>query len=151
MTLTKKEQGLLKELQNDEKTCAEKYRKASENANDPILKEMFQQIGQCEEDHYNVVTEMLSGNVPEPKGVEATREKTPEQLKSQASRAGKKEDAYLLSDLLATEKFISAAYNTTVFEFSDEKARQTLNGIQQQEQHHGKRLSDYMQANGIYC
>ena len=151
MTLTKKEQSLLKDLQSEEKMCAEKYRIAAEKANDPLLKEMFGQIGDAEENHYNVVTDMLAGNVPEPEGVEAHRQKTPEQLRSKANRAGKKEDAYLLSDLLATEKYVSAAYNTSIFEFSDEKARQTLNGIQQQEQHHGKQLSDYMQANGIYC
>ena len=151
MTLTKKEQSLLKDLQNEEKMCAEKYQRAAENANDPLLKEMFNQIGQTEQDHYNTVTEMLAGNVPQPKGVEAKRQKTAEQLKSQANRAGKKQDAYLLDDLLATEKYVSAAYNTSVFEFSDEQARQVLSGIQQQEQHHGKQLSDYMQANGIYC
>ncbi len=151
MTMTKKEQSLLKDLQSEEKMCAEKYRLASEKANDPLLKEMFAEIGDAEENHYNVVTDMLAGNVPEPEGVEAHHPKTPEQLRSKANRAGKKEDAYLLSDLLATEKYVSAAYNTSIFEFSDEKARQTLNGIQQQEQHHGKQLSDYMQANGIYC
>lgn len=151
MTLTKKEQSLLKDLQNSEKMCAEKYRKAAEAANDPILKEMFSQIETAEEDHYETVTQMLAGEVPQPRGVEAKRQKAPEQLKSQASRAGKKQDAYLLDDLLATEKYISASYNTSVFEFGDEQARQVLSGIQQQEQHHGKRLSDYMQANGIYC
>ena len=59
--------------------------------------------------------------------------------------------AYLLSDLLSTEKFVSGVYNTAVFEFSDPQARQTLAAIQQQEQQHGKRISEYMQANGLYC
>ena len=55
-----------------------------------------------------------------------------------------------LPDLLATEKYVAAVYNTSVFEFCDEKSRQVLSGIQQQEQHHGKQLADYMQANGMY-
>ena len=42
-------------------------------------------------------------------------------------------------------------YITAVFEFSDAKARQVLAAIQQQEQEHGKQLSDYMQANNMYC
>ena len=41
MNLTKKEQSLLKDLQNEEKTCAEKYHKAAEAACDPALKQMF--------------------------------------------------------------------------------------------------------------
>lgn len=151
MSFTKKEQSLLKDLQSEEKMCAEKYRKASEMANDPVLKEMFDEIGRAEQDHYETVTQMLSGTVPAPQGVQAHRQKTAEQLKSTVGRNAKKQDEYLLDDLLATEKFVSGAYNATVFEFSDEKARQTLSSIQQQEQHHGKQLSDYMQANGMYC
>ena len=111
-------------------------------------------IEKAEEGHYNTVTGMLAGEVPAPqKGGQAKNAKQPsaEQLKSKAGRAGKKKDEYLLADLLATEKHVSAVYNTSVFEFGDEKARQVLSGIQQQEQHHGKQISDYMQANGMYC
>lgn len=154
MTLNKKEQGLLKDLQNEEKLCVEKYRMASEKANDPQLKEMFSQISQEEQQHYNTVTQMLGGTVPaentaQPKN--RRQPKTPQQLKSTASRAGKQQDQYLLNDLLATEKFIAGNYNISVFEFSDEAARHALNAIQSQEQHHGKQLSEYMQANGMYC
>ena len=42
MTLTKKEQGLLKDLQHEEKLCAEKYHRAAEAACDPHLKSLFQ-------------------------------------------------------------------------------------------------------------
>ena len=42
MTLTKKEQGLLKDLQNEEKLCVEKYRKAAENACDAKLQHIFE-------------------------------------------------------------------------------------------------------------
>ena len=151
MTLTKKVQSLLKDLQNEEKMCAEKYQKAAQAANDPLLQEMFTQIGKDEQSHYDTVTQMLSGVIPEPKAVQEKKPMSREQLRSQANRAGKQQDAYLLDDLLATEKYISANYNTSIFEFSDEKARQVMNGIQAQEQHHGKQLSDYMQANGMYC
>lgn len=74
----------------------------------------------------------------------------PKNLKSKVSRAEKQEDAYLPGDLLATEKYVSGVYNVSVFERSDEKARQTLSDIQQQEQHHGKERPDHMQANGTY-
>ena len=95
---------------------------------------------------------MLSGTVPEMKNKPQNQKYLhKEDLKSSVSRAEKKSDAYLLADLLATEKFVSGVYNTAVFEFGDEKSRQTLSAIQQQEQHHGKEIADYMTANGMYC
>ena len=108
------------------------------------------QIAKAEQNHYDTVTDMLAGKVPAPAAAQpkAAKEQTPP--RSTATRAGKKQDAYLLADLLATEKYVAGVYNTSVFEFCDEKSRQVLSGIQQQEQHHGKQLADYMQANGMY-
>ena len=138
MTLTKKEQGLLKDLQNEEKLCVEKYRKAAENACDAKLQHIFEKIEKAEQSHYDTVTGMLAGTLPAQQG-------------QQSKGAEKQRDAYLLSDLLGTEKYVSGVYNTAVFEFSDAKARQVLAAIQQQEQEHGKQLSDYMQANNMSC
>ena len=56
MTLTKKEQGLLKDLQNEEKLCVEKYRKAAENACDAKLQHIFEKIEKAEQSHYDTVT-----------------------------------------------------------------------------------------------
>ena len=155
MTLTKKEQGLLKDLQNEEKLCVEKYRKAAENACDAKLQHIFEKIEKAEQSHYDTVTGMLAGTLPAQQGQQSkgqgSRQKAEKDLKSTASRAEKQRDAYLLSDLLGTEKYVSGVYNTAVFEFSDAKARQVLAAIQQQEQEHGKQLSDYMQANNMYC
>ena len=155
MAYNRKQQSFLKDLQADEKTCAEKYRKAAECCCDPTLKGLFDEIGQAEEGHYNTVTQMLdTGEAPAPKakkpkaggcGCEAR------DLRSRASAAQQQQDGYLLADLLATEKYVAGVYNTAVFEFSDEASRQTLSDIQQQEQHHGKQLADYMMANHMYC
>lgn len=153
MTLTRKEQSLLKDLQNDEKLCVEKYQQAAQNANDPVLQQMFAAIGAEEQTHYDTVTQMLAGTVPEPKAApkKQTKPADPQALRSTASRAQQKQDQYLLNDLLATEKYVSRGYDMSIFEFSDEKARQCLNHIQGEEQHHGKQLAAYMQANGMYC
>ena len=64
MTLTKKEQGLLKDLQNEEKLCVEKYRKAAENACDAKLQHIFEKIEKAEQSHYDTVTGMLAGTLP---------------------------------------------------------------------------------------
>lgn len=152
MTLTQKEKNFLKDLQSEEKLCIDKYHKAAENACDPTLKQLFNQIEGSEQHHYDVVSKMMQGEVPVMQNKSNKSQSTqPQDLKSKASRAEKEQDQYLLSDLLATEKYVAGAYNTAVFEFNDEQARQTLSAIQQQEQHHGKQLSEYMQANNMYC
>ena len=153
MPMTKKEQSLLKDLQNEEKLCAEKYSKAAEAACDPALKTMLGQIAKAEQNHYDTVTQMLNGTVPSLPGQSKmpARGKAAKDLKSAAKRAEKQQDAYLLADLLATEKYVAGVYNTSVFEFSDAKARGVLMNIQQQEQQHGKEIAEYMQANNMSC
>ena len=59
-------------------------------------------------------------------------------------------DEVLCRDLLMTEKYVSGAYNTAIFEFSDTNARQTLNHIQKEEQQHGEGIMNYMKKKGIY-
>lgn len=151
MSWTKKEQNFLKDLQSEEKLCTEKYHRAAEDACDPTLTSLFSEIEKAEQHHYDMVTEMLSGSVPAQKPKEPSRKKDPHALKSTAKRSEKQRDAYLLSDLLSTEKYIAGVYNTSVFEFSDPAARNVLAEIQRQEQEHGKAISEYMQANNMYC
>lgn len=153
MNWTQKEKNFLKDLQSEEKLCIEKYHKAAEAACDPALKRILTKIEQAEQGHCDTVTQMLDGTVPKPQqgGAQNTRAKSEKQLKAKTTRAEKKSDAYLLSDLLATEKYVSGVYNTAVFEFSDPSARQVLGGIQQAEQNHGRELAEYMQANNMYC
>ena len=111
MPMTKKEQSLLKDLQNEEKLCAEKYAKAAEAACDPALKTMLGQIAKAEQNHYDTVTDMLAGKVPAPAATQPKAAKQQAAPRSTATRAGKKQDAYLLADLLATEKYVAAVYN----------------------------------------
>jgi len=59
-------------------------------------------------------------------------------------------DADLCNDMLMTEKYVSDAYNTAVFEFVDADARQALNHIQKEEQQHGEGIFNYMNKNGMY-
>lgn len=153
MNWTQKEKNFLKDLQSEEKLCIEKYHKAAEAACDPALRRILTKIEQAEQGHCDTVTQMLDGTVPQPQQGKAQggRPKSAQDLKAKTTRAEKKSDEYLLSDLLATEKYVSGVYNTAVFEFSDPAARQVLAGIQQAEQNHGRELSEYMQANNMYC
>ena len=59
-------------------------------------------------------------------------------------------DASICSDLLMTEKYISGAYDTAIFECTDTKLRDTLNHIQKEEQQHGEGIFNYMESKGMY-
>ena len=67
-----------------------------------------------------------------------------------SSAKASKQDEYLCQDLLSTEKHVSSAYNTAIFEFKDAGMRSALNHIQKEEQEHGKKLYDYMSQHNIY-
>lgn len=151
MPFTQHEKKLLKDIQHEEKLCVDKYHKAAEQAYDPNLKQLLSAIEGHEQSHYDTVTEMLKTGQTPPAPKQQGQQQMPQAQKSAVSGGKKQSDAYLMSDLLATEKYVSGVYNTAVFEFGAEDARQRLSAIMQQEQHHGKLLADYMQANGMYC
>jgi spore coat protein CotF len=59
-------------------------------------------------------------------------------------------DKDLCTDMLMTEKYVSGAYNTAIFEFRDPQVRNILNHIQKEEQQHGESIFKYMESNGMY-
>ena len=65
MTLTQKETDLLKDLKDQEKLCADKYRKHSECAKDAQLKNLFTQLSQVENTHYQTLTQIEQGQIPQ--------------------------------------------------------------------------------------
>jgi spore coat protein CotF len=60
------------------------------------------------------------------------------------------DDKSMLEDMLMTEKYISGAYDTAVFETSNQQVRQALQHIQKDEQKHGEEIFKYMQQKGMY-
>jgi len=59
-------------------------------------------------------------------------------------------DAALCQDMLSTEKYVSATYDTAIFEMTNAQVRQVLNHIQKEEQQHGEGIFNYMQSKGYY-
>ena len=57
----KKSGQLFQDLQTQEKSCVEKYGKYAEAARDPELKSLFQSIQKQEEEHYQSLSQVLSG------------------------------------------------------------------------------------------
>jgi rubrerythrin len=151
MQLSQKETSLLKDLKDQEKLCVDKYNKHSGCASDQQLKDLFSGIAKIEQQHYNTLTQMESGTVPQQSGQGQSQPQVGfKAVYGTNEDEKKKNDAYLCTDLLTTEKHASHLYDTCVFEFKDQKARDTLNHIQKEEQSHGKMIFDYMQTNNMY-
>lgn len=149
MTLTQKETGLLKDLKDQEKLCVDKYTKHAMAAHDPQLKKLFEQIASVEQKHLQMLDQIATGTVPTydysmptSSGFSA--------VYAAGQTQDKQADAYLCSDLLATEKHAASLYNTCVFEFEQPALRRVLNQIQTDEQWHGEQIYKYMKTNGMY-
>ena len=149
MQLTQKETSLLKDLQDQEQLCIDKYAKHAGCAKDPQLKDLFTQIAGSEQQHYDALEQMKSGTVAAPFSAGGSAQTFTAHY-TVADTPEKQDDCYLCTDLLSSEKHASALYDTCIFEFKDENARTLLNSIQKAEQGHGKALYDYMFVNSMY-
>ncbi len=153
MKLTQKETNILNDLKAQEQLCVEKYEKYSSNADDESLRQVFTEIGKMEKQHLNTINKILKGSVPNinTEGQDSKQKKKSGKIQTNAvSGQYNKNDCYLCSDALASEKHVSSTYNTGIFEFKDPKIRQVLNHIQKEEQQHGEKIFDYMAATGMY-
>jgi spore coat protein CotF len=68
----------------------------------------------------------------------------------QRGQTGTTDEAAICQDMLMTEKYISGAYDTTVFESVNPQLRKDLQKIQDDEQKHGEKIFNYMQKQGYY-
>ena len=150
MVLTQKEATLIKDLKGQEQLCIDKYTKHAECAHDPQLKQLFSRIAEVERGHLNTLTQMENGNAPATGSGGQSTIPTFTAYHTQAETPEKKQDCYLCTDLLATEKHASGLYDTCVFEFGQTELRKALNHIQTEEQEHGEMIYKYMKANSMY-
>lgn len=65
MILKEKEKTVIQDLQTQEKSCVEKYGRYADLAKDPELKSLFQKIQKDEQKHYDSLTQVLDGQVPQ--------------------------------------------------------------------------------------
>ena len=149
MKLTEKERTLLKDMKGAEKLCIEKYKKASDSAKDPQLKNLFSNLSSAEQQHLNIFEKMEQGTVEQPQSGNSSQP-TFTATYGNEDTPDKQNDCFLCSDSLTAEKHASHLYDTCVFEFTDENARKAINTIQTQEQNHGKSIYDYMNTNNMY-
>lgn len=159
MPLSQKEKQLLQDQKSHEKVCIQKYQKNAQQTSDPKLKQLFQSYAQQEQQHLNTIESILNGQVPAMNQTTPSQPTQPSQPNQQNNTqaqstmtpaATSQADAMLCQDMLMTEKYVSNAYNTAIFEFTDSNVRQALNHIQKEEQEHGEGIFNYMNNQGMY-
>ena len=164
--LSQKERLYLEDLKNHEELCIQKYNKYANEAECSNLKQIFQTIASKEQQHYNTVNQLLSGQVPsmgQGQGGQGQSQQQGQQtsgmqggqqgvsgMQAQGGTSYNQNDYTIVTDMLSTEKYISGTYDTAIFEFQDANVRQVLNHIQKEEQEHGEQLFNYMKSNGMY-
>ncbi|WP_053955219.1 spore coat protein [Inediibacterium massiliense] len=148
--LTQKEKYLLQDQKSHEELCIKKYNNHASKAKDPQLKQLFLSLGQQEQQHLNTINQILNGQVP---NMNQSSQQNMQNIQNQFSTPSNmkhESDKDLCTDLLATEKYVSSTYDTSIFEFKDHNIRQALNHIQKEEQEHGEAIFKYMEAHGMY-
>lgn len=154
--LSQKERMLLEDQKRHEQICVEKYANYANQAADSQLKQIFSANGQVEQEHLNSINQLLNGTIPQTGGQQGQGgQASGGQAKGQArggtsSGSASKSDKDMCTDMLMTEKYVSGAYDTSIFEFQDTRVRDVLNHIQKEEQKHGEAISQYMISKGLY-
>jgi len=151
MILKEKERTVIQDLQTQEKSCIEKYGKYAQQARDPELKSLFQTLQKKEQEHYDSLSQVLSGTVPQVNCNDSDgRDYQPKAAyTSVMSSEDKEQDAFLATDCIGTEKLVSSTYNTEVFAFGDPGVRKLLADIQIEEQNHAEMLYKYKTVNSM--
>jgi len=166
MQLTQKERSLLEDAKKHEELCIQKYNSYGQQAGDPQLKQLFHQYQGQEQNHYSTVDQILQGQQPSSgagqgsqQGGQSMQAQAYEQPQgaqmSQDQSAGytglsNQADTVLCTDMLMTEKHVSGAYDTAIFEQTNPNVRQALQHIQKEEQKHGEGIFNYMEQHGMY-
>ena len=148
LNFTQKEKMLLEDQKTHEQVRVDKYNNYASQAQDPQLRALFQGYAQQENQHLDSIKQMLNGQLP---AMNQGNQQQSSLIPSKVQGAmANQSDAALCNDMLMTEKYVSDAYNTAIFEFVDSNVRQVLNHIQKEEQQHGEGIFNYMNTNGMY-
>lgn len=151
MVLTQKETSVIEDLRQQEQSCIEKYKRYAQEAKDPVLQDLFHELEKEETEHYESLGQVLKGAVPacncNDKEGEVYQPKAT--YDAMTNSEDKKNDCFLATDCIGTEKMVSGTYNTDVFVFGDTKIRKLLADIQIEEQNHAEMLYKYKTVNGM--
>lgn len=151
MQLSTKERMLLEDERHQEEICVQKYQNYSQQADCPELKQLFSKLASEEQHHYDILNQILNGQQPDLSHSNQNNPQSKPPTETSFNGAmNDQSDSVLCSDLLSTEKYVSGTYDTAIFECANPTVRQALQHIQQEEQHHGQELFQYMHKKGMY-
>lgn len=151
ITLTSKERSLLEDQKKHEEICIQKYTNYANLASDQQLKALFSNHAKIEQEHLDSINQLLSGQVPNLNQQGGGKSSQPQSFQQHNPVTGyQATDKDLCNDILMTEKYVSGAYDTAIFEFKDTEVRDVLNHIQKEEQKHGEAVYKYMESKGMY-
>jgi spore coat protein CotF len=150
--LSQKERMYLQDMLHHEELCITKYANYAQQAQDPPLQQLFREYGSHEQQHHSSITQLLQGQQPNMSSGQQGQQfqSTPGAQVRGRSGLSNQPDAQLCQDALTTEKFVSGAYDTAIFESANPAVRQTLQHIQKEEQQHGEGIFNYMNQHGMY-
>ena len=159
--LSQKERMLLEDLKKEEDLCVVKYQSYSQQTQDSQLSQLFNKIAGDEQRHYDTVNQLLQSGGVGQAGMPGKHGSQSGQQQGQGGGQGGggqggggqgavSSDKHMLHDMLSTEKYVSSAYDTGVFESAQSNVRKALQQIQQDEQNHGEQLFQYMSSHGMY-
>jgi len=177
--LTTKERLLLEDQKSHEEICIQKYSNYADLTSCQQLKSILNNNAQQEQEHLKTINQLLSGQIPsmsnqqssgsqqqqmqqqQQQQMQTQMQQQQQQMQSKLQQSGsfqpqsgssnyQNSDKDLCTDLLMTEKYVSGAYNTAIFEFGNTQVRDVLNHIQKEEQQHGESIFKYMESKGMY-
>lgn len=164
--LSQKERMLLEDQKNHEQICIQKYTNYANQTQCSQLKQLFNNHAQIERNHLDSINQLLSGKLPQMN--QQQNQTSGQNMGNQGSAANMgnmtnmssmnsmqqasatSNDSDMCTDMLMTEKYVSGAYDTAIFEFKNPQVRDVLNHIQKEEQKHGEAIYKYMESKGMY-
>lgn len=156
VTFSQKEMKLLEDQKNHEQICIAKYTNYANRASDSQLKQIFSANAQSEREHLDSINQLINGQIPQLNkqggSGQAAGGQAPAATGMSNAQTGMSvaNDKDLCTDMLMTEKYVSGAYDTSIFEFQNTNVRDVLNHIQKEEQKHGEAIAQYMLSKGMY-
>lgn len=151
MELKEKEIKTLENLQPLQQSIIEKYGKCATEAKDEQLKSLFQDLLQKVTKHQQTLDQALNGTVEDCDCNDASgKEYCPTATYTDGTESEeKKEDCFLVSDCIGTEKLVSSEYNASVFQFDCSQLRKLIADMMIESQNHAMMLYKYKIVNGM--
>lgn len=146
MKLKPQEAQLVTDLKTQEELCVQKYNFYATQAKDPELKDLFKKLSKYEQNHYDMLNDLLSGTVPHIKVKSPLAVDYEPKSAHPGDKACKDFDKFLCTDIIATEKYVATAYNNDLFYFASPEVRNVLNAIMTDEQNHAEMIWKYKVA-----